>query len=615
MNKKRLLLIVAALGILAFIGGCAPTPTQDNVRVPVISAVKVEDISAQQRAQTILESAPLAANPDQRIFEAAMLFASAGDLKSSTEATKLVVTEQLTDAEYVEFNLFVAELELSLDNPQGAAERLAQDRFIASSKTFNAVMLRRMLSLQADIYFALGNTEQGLLASIDFAKLLKKQQDIRAVHNGLWRRLSVLPYSYLQQGQYHSNTVLAGWLQLAQLNREHQADAQSRTLAFADWQRRWRTHPAAKTPPRAIRALRSFSRSSAPAQVALLLPLQDNYEVPSYTLLDGFMGAYYEFLDNSASGDAPEIRLYDTSVQSLQKAYNNAVEDGAEMIIGPMRQSEVEALLPLESLPVPTLSLNRVDLNTGLQPDNLFQFGLSPQDEITQIADRAWLQGKRNVLLISPDNGWGRNSADFFDRYWTEKGGTLLDRVAYPSAIKDFTPVLKPPLLIDLSEDRALQIKRFVNSQVKSQARRRQDIDLVVVLGYPVVGRQIKPALDFLYASDVPVVATSHIYNGVEQAELDRDLSGVEFSAMPWTLPGQLTRELTPDKRLHTAYRHLYAVGHDAFLLHRNLRELQSEQEHNLFGATGLLSLSDGIIRRQQKWAKFQRGQVVELPR
>lgn len=615
MNKKRLPLIVFALGILALIGGCAPTPTQDTVRAPVITAVEVQDISGLQKAQAMLESAPLAANPDQRIFEAAVLFANAGDLAKSAEVAKLVVTEQLSDPQYIEFNLFVAELQLSLDNPQGAIERLTQRRFVDNSKTFNAATLGRMLSLEADTNFALGNTEQGLLKSISFASLLRKQQDIRAVHNSLWRHLTVQPYSYLQQGQNHQNTVLAGWLQLAELSRRYQTDAQSRALAFKDWQRRWRTHPASKTPPEAIKSLGSFSSASAPSQVALLLPLQDNYEVPSYTLLDGFMGAYYQFLDENISADAPQIRIYDTSVQSMQKAYNHAVEDGAEMIIGPMRQSEVEALMPMASLPVPTLSLNRVETGNGSQPQNLFQFGLSPQDEITQIADRAWQQGKRNVLMISPNNGWGRSSASFFNQYWTEKGGTVLDQVAYPSSVKDFTPLLKPPLLIDLSEDRAVQIKRFVNSRIKSQVRRRQDIDLVVVLGYPVVARQIKPALDFLYASDVPVVATSHIYNGIQQTDLDRDLTGVEFSAMPWTLPGQLATELTPDTRLHTAYRHLYAVGHDAFLLHRNLRDLQSEQETWVFGATGLLSLSDGVIRRQQKWAEFQRGKVVELAR
>ena len=135
----------------------------------------------------------------------------------------------------------------------------------------------------------------------------------------------------------------------------------------------------------------------------------------------------------------------------------------------------------------------------------------------------------------------------------------------------------------------------------------------MVVLGYPMVARQIKPALDFLYASDVPVVATSHIYNGTAQASLDRDLSSVEFSAMPWTLPGQLAKPLQPDQRLHTAYRHLYAVGYDAFLLHRNLKALESETALPLFGATGLLSLSNGVIERQQKWATFQRGKVIAI--
>jgi hypothetical protein len=135
----------------------------------------------------------------------------------------------------------------------------------------------------------------------------------------------------------------------------------------------------------------------------------------------------------------------------------------------------------------------------------------------------------------------------------------------------------------------------------------------VVILGYPVVARQIKPALDFLYASDVPVVATSHVYNGVEQTGLDRDLSGVEFSAMPWTLPGQLATELELDERLHTAYRHLYAVGHDAFLLHRNLNDLQTEAAVPLFGATGILSLTEGVIVRKQKWAEFRRGKVKEI--
>jgi outer membrane PBP1 activator LpoA protein len=116
-----------------------------------------------------------------------------------------------------------------------------------------------------------------------------------------------------------------------------------------------------------------------------------------------------------------------------------------------------------------------------------------------------------------------------------------------------------------------------------------------------------------LYASDIPVIGTSHIYNGVEQIGLDRDLSGVEFSLMPWALSGQLADDLQPDNQLHTAYRQLFALGHDSFLIARNMSTISKSEALPLFGSTGLLSLKDGAITREQKWAKFRRGKALEI--
>jgi outer membrane PBP1 activator LpoA protein len=214
--------------------------------------------------------------------------------------------------------------------------------------------------------------------------------------------------------------------------------------------------------------------------------------------------------------------------------------------------------------------------------------------------------------MIAPENSWGKKSADFMRQHWVTKGGSMVEDVRYPISVNDFTKFLKQPLQIDLSEKRGLNIKRFINSRVKYSARRRQDIDVVVMLGYPIKARQIKPALDFLYASDIPVMATSHIFSGLEQTGLDRDLSQVEFTSMPWTLKGQLAKELQPDQQLHTAYRHLYALGHDSFLIARNLSNLEKSEPFPLFGATGLLSLQGGTIVREQKWAKFKRGAAIE---
>jgi outer membrane PBP1 activator LpoA protein len=133
------------------------------------------------------------------------------------------------------------------------------------------------------------------------------------------------------------------------------------------------------------------------------------------------------------------------------------------------------------------------------------------------------------------------------------------------------------------------------------------------MLGYPIKARQIKPALDFLYASNIPVIGTSHIYNGIEQIALDRDLSGVEFSSMPWALSGQLPVDLEPEIKLHTAYRQLFSLGHDSFLIARNLNTIEETQSLPIFGSTGLLSLKNGTITREQKWAKFVRGKALEI--
>lgn len=574
------------------------------------------EISPKEQALAILQSEDLSlTNPlaDSLKLDAASLFARANDQQNCIDTLELINAENLSNSQYIDYSFLLAETHLLLLNPQVALAHLAQPRFIALSNGFNKSTKQRQIELQSDLAFASGDPYQGLEGLVSLAKISKRKAQVRSVHNKIWQQISQLSYRQLAEGTDHKNIVVAGWLQLGLGLRQQQSNPALQADSYNEWKRRWRTHPAARVVPTAIGR---YKRGGSPVdQLALLLPLQDQYKIPSYTLIEGFLEAYYSASSADAyqQYQAPEIRIYDTSQGSIQGIYNQAVAEGADVIIGPLRQSQVERLMSAPQLPVPTLTLNRVDASRLAQPKNLYQFGLSPRDELTQIADRAWRKGFRRVLLIAPDNSWGSRSAKFFHQHWTDKGGVVLQQVNYLSSTNDFTEHLKPSLQVDLSEQRGLQIKRFINSRVNYTVRRRQDIDLVVMLGYPQKARQIKPALDFLYASDVPVMATSHIYNGNQQEEFDRDLSGVEFSSMPWTLEGHLPYDLSVDEKLHTAYRHLYAVGHDAFLLHQNLQQLKTNDAPPLYGATGLLSLEDTVLVRKQKWAFFERGKVREI--
>ena len=81
---------------------------------------------------------------------------------------------------------------------------------------------------------------------------------------------------------------------------------------------------------------------------------------------------------------------------------------------------------------------------------------------------------------------------------------------------------------------------------------------------------------------------------------------------MPWTLKVHLPYDFNMDDKLHTAYRHLYALGHDAYLIHDNLNHLKNIDSLTIYGATGLLTLRDNILVREPKWATFERGKVRE---
>ena len=609
MDKKFLLQIVGLGCILAFISGCTPTTTTQSGSVPVAFIATTENASLYEQAEALFAGAQSVEVPSEILLQAAILFAKSGDKSRTGESLALIDPDELKNVDFINYTLLGIELNLQSASPAEALLKLQATRFIALKSSFKRQDVLHALSLESDINAKLGNIESSINASIRLAQLLNKKSDVLNVHNKIWRQLSAQPYNLLQRCFNQAEPILGQWCNLAADMRLLQSNYPGQLIQFSNWKTANLSHPAARTPPTGLKQNRKNTSSS---QVALLLPLQDDYRIPSQTFLDGFMAAYYQLFEQSNT-EPPNIRLHDTSNQTIQQAYENAIAEGAEMVIGGLRESEAQSLMQLPIMPVPTISLNRLDRVDTQQPVNLVQFGNSPEDEMTQIADLAWRKGHRNAIVIAPDNNWGVQATRSFDTYWRQKGGQLLGQVSYPMAIKDFTQFLKPSLQIDLSEDRGVQLKRFVNSRLIYTPRRRQDIDFIVALGYPLNARQIKPALEFLYAADLPVYSISKIYNGVEQAGLDRDLSGIQFTAMPWTLPGQLAKELRSDETMHTAYRQLYALGYDTFLVHRNLDKLSSVTQSPLFGAMGVLSLSQGVIKRTGLWGEFNQGKVAEV--
>ena len=375
------------------------------------------------------------------------------------------------------------------------------------------------------------------------------------------------------------------------------------------WRTDWPTHPAASTLPSGLNTVSTIV-SELPTRIALLLPAHGPLAQAGATIRDGFLAAWYESYEQSNS--APKTLFYDTSENiPITELYQRAIADGAEIIIGPLQKDKVQELLSLPELPVPTIALNYIDLPAGHLPKNLFQFGLSTTDEARQIAERAWIEGQRTALAIVPNSSWGERVLETFRREWEAKGGTLHVAEPYSDNVVDFAPLLKPGLHINHSDQRAERLGRVLGKKLDYTQRRRQDLDMVFMAAYPDQARQIKPTLDFLFARDLQVYGTSQLFSGEDNPGRNRDLEGVRFSAMPWTLPGATAGKLQPSSDLHPLYRHMFALGIDAYHLHQWLSQLTSMPGTLLFGSTGTLQvLANNTISRQQPWAEFKDGTV-----
>ena len=150
------------------------------------------------------------------------------------------------------------------------------------------------------------------------------------------------------------------------------------------------------------------------------------------------------------------------------------------------------------------------------------------------------------------------------------------------------------------------------------QPSRGDNMSFLFMVANPNQGRQLKPLLNFHYARNLPVYATSYIYDGTPAPRRDQDLDGVRFVDMPWILYQdtrlhQLARETWPEG--HGRYNRLFAMGVDAYRLQARLYLLRTVAGSDLPGVTGNLHLDGARLVRESDWAEFRRGQPQPLPR
>ncbi len=548
-------------------------------------------------------------NPVKFLFIIALLPACTTQVQKPVEPDDPEIrVDQEADATALK-TLLQAERQLQDNQPEKMLALLLPDYPDNVSASLHA----RRHRLRALAYRQLLDFIKAVEERLKYNGYLNQAADVQANTTKIWEALNRVEKDTLRQLHQSNPNALSGWLELALINRTLPADPAALSKALATWQEKYPSHPANSTITGQI--LDDSRRFNVQArQVALLLPFRGGYGKASAAIRDGFITAWYH-----SDKFKPLIKIYDANSLNIEQVYLQAIEEGADFIVGPLEKQAIKKLSASTDLPVSTLALNQVravaeataDNNGNIYPD-LMQFGLPPEDEARQIAEKAYADGSDKALVIIPNDNWGQRLHAAFRETWLALGGRILETVAYDPRGKDYSPPVEELLNIDSSEFRAEQLRRKVNRRLEDEARRRRDVDMIFMAGAPIAARQLIPQFRFHQAEQIPVYATSHIFTGNVNPQADLDMNGVMFTDMPWILfPGGIRSSIHSVININfqadeSANQRLYALGVDAFRLIPHLPRLAFEDNAVFSGETGQLSMSgDGRIIRKLSWGKI----------
>jgi outer membrane PBP1 activator LpoA protein len=574
------------------------------------------DIPNAEKIRILLKESQNSPFPQRetKLLQAAALMLKEGRKDLTEQTLDRIQTSSLPFRLFALYTEVNCELQLLKGEYEQARMALEADRL---QNNFDTLSLDRQITLnllRAEVYDLLGDHIASAQQRI-FINLLLNIENQKSNRDAIWNSLMQVgkaELTYYQEGS--SRGEYLGWLDLALIAKSNQGDLDEQVRQLNNWESQWQQHPANGHLPGGLELIQELA-ANRPKQIALLLPLTGKLAPFGKAIRDGFIAARYETIEQG--GRVPKLDIYDTVAhEDFLALYQKAVSQGAEMIVGPLEKQRLSLLFDYGDLPVPTLSLNRID-NYGQAPEQLFQFGLVPQDEARQIAEIAFLENRRKAYIIAPKGDWGDKVSKAFSDHWETLGGTMVTRTTYEDSA-GYSNNIRQALLLQASEDRAKRITRLTSEKVEfSSPRRRKDVDMVFLLARPQQARSIKPLLDYHYAGDLPIYGTSRLYTGYTDTRKDRDIEGIRFTDMPWVLntPTALHRQINAEIEQSKQYQRMYALGIDSYQLHPRLRQLREIPDSRVFGFTGTLKLNNRQeIERRMLFAKINKSTAKVIP-
>lgn len=225
--------------------------------------------------------------------------------------------------------------------------------------------------------------------------------------------------------------------------------------------------PSPDAPPPFAEPPPAPPRTEGSVRVALLLPLSGPNAVLGRAMLNAAQLAVFDWADERF-----ELVVHDTGVtaESAQRAAQNAVSDGAGLILGPLLAGSVRAVAPIArpaGVPVVAFSSDRTVAAPGV-----YLMGFLPEAEVRRVVGYARGRGVTRFAALVPDNDYGAAVVGALRQVAGAAGATVGRVQYYNPAASDFAPVVRQLADYDSRRQALLEQKKALQGRDDEVSRR-----------------------------------------------------------------------------------------------------------------------------------------------
>ncbi|MBK0098113.1 penicillin-binding protein activator [Erwinia sp. S63] len=328
--------------------------------------------------------------------------------------------------------------------------------------------------------------------------------------------------------------------------------------------------------------------------------------------------------DNSA-----QVKVYDTSSQPIAQVMQQAQQDGATIVVGPLLKNDVESVVNSQT-PLNVLALNEPEQIQN--HPNICYFALSPEDEARDAAHHIYEQGKRQPLLLVPRSSYGDRVSKAFAQEWQQLGGStvLQQRFGGVSELKQGInsgagiALSGTPLTVEQPQSAGVAVAGLTipapqtTTPAPTADASGGSVDAVYIVASQDELQLIKPMIAMRTSSrnNIALYASSRSAQAGAGPDFRLEMDGLQFSDIPLLSgnnPGLMQQAAKSFNNDYSLVR-LYAMGIDAWTLANHFNQMRQVPGFAIDGNTGKLSAdTDCVINRKLAWNQYRQGQIVPV--